>query len=257
MIKLITRSDDLGSSISANEGIKVICDAGFFKNVSVMAPGPYVEHAAELLAGRSDICFGIHMTLNAEWDKVKWKPLTNLGTDSGLVDENGFFLNSPQLFRETNPSLDVIMNEISVQYDRLIELGFDIKYIDSHMMSEFCVPGMDDAVKNFAVEKGLIDHMYFYNDPPGFYEACNNLAALPGYFESLTDEQYLVVMHPALYGDDMLLTGTADTPGEEIAKGRSAEVKLFSDPVLIKALTDQGFRGIRYDEAKPLKRMNI
>jgi len=257
MIKLITRSDDLGSSISANEGIKVVCDAGFFKNVSVMAPGPYVEHAAELLASRNDICFGIHMTLNAEWDKIKWKPLTDLGSESGLIDENGFFLNSPQLFKKTKPSLDIIMEEITAQYNRLIELGFDIKYIDSHMMSEYCIPGMDGAVKNFAIEKGLIDHMCFYNDPPGFYEACGKPADLSDYAESLTDEQYLVVLHPALYGDDMLLTGAGDVSGEEVANSRFAEVKTFSDPVLIKTLNDLGFSGIRYDEAKPSIRMNI
>jgi len=256
-ISIITRSDDLGSSVSANEGIKSVCDAGFFKNVSVMAPGPYIEHAAKLLAHRTDICFGMHITINAEWDKVKWKPVSNVGQDCGLIDENGYFLNSPQLFRETKPSVDVIMNEIDAQYNRLIKLGFDIKYIDSHMMSEFCVPGMDDAVKDFANEKGLIDHMYFYHDPLGFYEACNKPDTLPDYIKSLPDDQYLIVMHPALYGEDMLLTGTADIPGKQIAEERSAEAKLFSNPELIKTLSSCGFKSIRYDEAKLQKRMII
>jgi hypothetical protein len=36
-----------------------------------MACGPAIEEAAELLAHRKDVCFGMHTTLNAEWDKVK------------------------------------------------------------------------------------------------------------------------------------------------------------------------------------------
>ena len=256
-INFITRADDLGSSISANKGIEIVCNAGFFKNVSVMAPGPHIKHAADLLAGRKDICFGMHMTLNAEWDKIKWKPLTDIGIDSGLVDENGYFLNSPQLFKETKPSIENIMNEVEAQYNQLTELGFDLKYIDSHMMYEYGVPGADDAVKKFAVDKGLIDHMYFYSYPEGFIEACKNPEDLPGFLKTLSAGQYITVIHPAVYGEDLLQTGAGDITGEQIAKERSTEAALFSDPALLDLLDKYGYAGIRYDEAKPFDRLII
>ena len=36
-IRFITRADDLGSSYSANQAIEQVIDAGFIKNVSIMA----------------------------------------------------------------------------------------------------------------------------------------------------------------------------------------------------------------------------
>ncbi len=45
-IRFITRADDLGSSYSANQAIEQVIDAGFIKNVSIMACGPAVEDAA-------------------------------------------------------------------------------------------------------------------------------------------------------------------------------------------------------------------
>jgi predicted glycoside hydrolase/deacetylase ChbG (UPF0249 family) len=70
-IRFITRADDLGGSYSANQAIEQVIDAGFIKNVSIMACGPAVEDAARRLAHRKDVCFGMHTTLNAEWDRVK------------------------------------------------------------------------------------------------------------------------------------------------------------------------------------------
>lgn len=74
-IRFITRADDAGSSRSANRAIAQVVDGGFVRNVSLMACGPAIEDAAQLLAHRKDVCFGMHTTLNAEWDKVKWRPL--------------------------------------------------------------------------------------------------------------------------------------------------------------------------------------
>ncbi|MFK4165475.1 ChbG/HpnK family deacetylase [Paenibacillus lautus] len=62
MRRIITRADDYASSRSANAAIARTVEAGFIKNVSIMAPGPYLAEAAQLLAHRKDICFGFHMT---------------------------------------------------------------------------------------------------------------------------------------------------------------------------------------------------
>ena len=256
-VHFITRADDLGSSISANKAIDKVCRAGFFKNVSVMAPGPYVEHAAELLATRKDICFGMHITLNAEWDLVKWKPLTAIGPSSGLVDDNGFFLNSPRLFIETKPDVSLIMKEVNEQLELLNKLGFNIIYLDSHMFPEMCVDSLDDAIKDFAKKKGLVDHMYYYETPPGFTELSKNLPGLSGYLKKLPEGQCLIVSHPALYDEEMLQTGNESTSGEEIAKSRAGETKQYSSLLLRLLLKRYGCAGIRYDEAKPGERMKV
>ncbi|MDR1028237.1 MAG: ChbG/HpnK family deacetylase [Clostridiales Family XIII bacterium] len=157
-ITFVARCDDLGSGADANQAIDAVTRAGFIKNVSVMAPGRFVEGAAELLAGRKEICFGMHATLNAEWDRVKWAPVLPLDETSGLVDENGYFLADPALFERTKPAPETILREVDAQLEKLRAAGFDIRYIDSHMFPEMFVEGMDEAMAEFAKRKGLIDH---------------------------------------------------------------------------------------------------
>ena len=71
---LITRSDDCGSNIAANIAIEKAVGAGFIKNVSIMGCANFVEDAAERLKSCKQVCFGMHGTLNAEWDNLKWNP---------------------------------------------------------------------------------------------------------------------------------------------------------------------------------------
>jgi len=256
-VRFITRADDLGSSTSANKGIEKVCNAGFFKNASVMAPGPNLDDAAKLLAHRKDICFGMHITINAEWDLIKWKPLTDVGQNSGLIDDKGFFLNNPKLFIESKPDIDIIMNEVNEQLERLNKVGFNITYLDSHMLPEIYIDNLDDAIKEFAQKKGLLDHMYFYELPPGFMELAENPSILPRYLKNLPEGQYFVVSHPAVYSEEMLKTGNNEVNGEKVAKSRSDEAKNYSGIPLRLLLKRYGCTGIRYDEAKPQERKTV
>lgn len=253
-ITFISRSDDLGSSASANQAIDAVTRAGFIKNVSVMAPGPTVDDAARMLASRKDVCFGMHTTLNSEWDRLKWGPVLPLDVTSGLVDENGFFLGDPKQFETTKPAVETIMREVDAQLEKLHGLGFDIKYIDSHMFPEMFVDGMDEAMEAFAKKKGLIDHMYFYNLPPGFHDLRDGLAEVMEVLKTLPDGQYFFVTHPALDTEETRKTGNAQYSGDDIAKGRAMEARMFSDPSVCAMLQSIGCTGVRYDEAAPQKR---
>ncbi len=251
-IRFITRADDAGSSHAANLAIAGAVKAGFIKNVSLMAPGYHIEEAAQMLAGSNKVCFGLHSTLNAEWDRVKWKPLHPVRPDSGLVDENGYFLADPAMFARSLPSAETAMAELAAQLDRLTALGFAIRYIDSHMFAEAYIPGLDEAMAAFAKRKGLIDHMYFYRLPPDF--ARMNEDAV-GFLRRLPAGQYFYVAHPAKYSEEMRLTGNAQYSGEEIASGRGKEARLLSNRLLAPVLRLAfGLRPLRYDEAEPLDR---
>lgn len=254
--EFIARADDLGSSLSANAAIDKVSRGGFIKNVSVMAPGPFVSQAAERLAGRRALCFGMHTTLNAEWDRVKWRPVLPLEADSGLVDEKGFFLSDPELFEETKPSVETIMLEVNAQLERLHALGFDIRYIDSHMFPEMHIAGMDEAMRDFARQKGLIDHMHFYKLPPGFAELGRG-ANMLRYLRNLPAGQYFYVAHPSLYTQEMLQTGNARYSGEEIARSRAEETKMLSGRALRIALRLSDCGSLRYDEAKMFERLSV
>lgn len=187
----------------------------------------------------------MHTVLNAEWDRVKWCPVSQQAPDCGLTDENGFFLPHPALFRETRPSVEAIMTEVRAQYDRLTELGFSIRYIDSHMFSEIYAVGMDAAMEAFAREKGLLDHMYYYNFPPIPVDYSRG----PEAFRDVPGGQYLLISHPSLDSEEMRMTGNQKVSGRKVAADRARETAVFSNPDYTRAMQDAGIRTLRYDEA--------
>ena len=57
-IRLITRGDDAGSSLSANRALFDCCAHGVLRNVSFMVPAPAFADAVRLFADRDDVCHG-------------------------------------------------------------------------------------------------------------------------------------------------------------------------------------------------------
>ena len=256
-IRFITRADDAGSNHSANRAIANCIRAGFIKNVSVMAPGAYVSEAADLFAKNKSVCFGMHATLNAEWDKVKWMPVSTLPKSSGLIDEQGMFLPNPKLFLETKPDIAVIIKELDAQLDKLTRAGFSIGYVDSHMLFEAYIPGLDEAMKTWAREKGLLFHLYYYALPPGFQKVMMDSSQLLPVLKVLPSGQYFYVAHPAYDSAEMRLTGNNHESGETVARERDKEARTLDKAYLKWLMRLMGIRPIRYDEAIPDETLTI
>jgi|GEM_PF-477102 len=254
-IKFVTRADDAGSSHSANAAIVKVIGAGLIKNVSVMAPGSFVEEAAQMMKARKEVCFGMHATLNAEWDRVKWGPVSELPPGSGLTDENGMFLADPRMFLETKPPLELVMREYDAQLDKLCRTGFPIRYVDSHMFPEMAIEGLDEAVADWAKRKGLLDHMYYYALPPGWEVILKDMKKALPFLLSMPAGQYFIVAHPALDTEEMRMTGNAGVSGEKVAKDRNMETMIYGSPVTKHVMRAIGIRPLRYDEATPQKRL--
>jgi predicted glycoside hydrolase/deacetylase ChbG (UPF0249 family) len=88
-IRLIVRGDDMGFSHGANVGCIKAYREGILTAVEVMVPCDYFPEAVEMLKENPGLDVGIHLTLNSEWENIKWGPLTDAPS---LVDENGHFL---------------------------------------------------------------------------------------------------------------------------------------------------------------------
>lgn len=211
--QLILRADDAGSSTSANEAMVNVIKTGIVKNVSLMAVGPKIEEAASLLKDYDSVCFGVHLVLNSEWDKVKWGPLTTIDVSSGLVDGAGNFLADPKLFLETKPAISVIMAEYEAQYQRLLDLGFKISYADSHMFPENFIQGLQEAVDQWTAEKGLLNHADYYSVPPNVEKLINREMGPLEFLKSVPAGQYFYVIHPALDSAEMRQTGNVSISG--------------------------------------------
>ncbi|MDR2822875.1 MAG: ChbG/HpnK family deacetylase [Acholeplasmatales bacterium] len=246
MKTFIFRADDAGSSLSANKAIYKVIKNKIVKNVSLMACTPYIADFYNLTKGM-DICFGLHVTINSEWDFVKWGPISKIDKSSNLVDDNNYFLSDFNNFTKKSDTIKIILNEIKMQHKKLIDIGYKISYLDTHMLPEIYIEGLSEELDKYCLENSLINHKYYYNLPSikGSSDIFNDLGNLP-------DNQYFFVIHPSLNTKEMRLTGNTNVKGSVVAKNRARETKMFSSKLIKRILFNNcQIKSIKYSEAIP------
>lgn len=76
-IYLSVLSDDFGMCPEVNQGIVEAFTKGLLTDANLMAPCPAFNEAAQM-AKDYQIPVGMHATFTAEWDRLRWGPLTSL-----------------------------------------------------------------------------------------------------------------------------------------------------------------------------------
>ncbi|MBB3128443.1 hypothetical protein FHS19_003097 [Paenibacillus rhizosphaerae] len=257
-IRLITRADDAGSAESADRAILETIERGIVRNVSLMAVGPSIEHAARLLASHRDVCFGLHATLNAEWTDVRWGPLSPISCVPSLVEaDSGMFTPSPHSFLDRPPVMEEILSELRVQLERLRGLGFRIGYADTHMVFEWALPSFNEIFDYWCSREGIRNYRRFSRRLP--LPPVSASTAGEGRVEELVDGlrsappgQYLLVGHPGFDEEDMRRFGAPDYPSGKVVADRIGERLMFTHPEVLQSCVRLGVRPIRYDEAEPI-----
>jgi predicted glycoside hydrolase/deacetylase ChbG (UPF0249 family) len=142
---LIVNCDDLGSSHAANVGVYEALREGTATSATLMVPCPWAREAAARHRGED---VGVHLTLNAEWDRYRWGPITYAPS---LVDGDGGF---PRTVEEVweHADLDEVRRELRTQVERAILWGFDVTHLDSHMGTLQLRPEFFDVYLELAVE---------------------------------------------------------------------------------------------------------
>lgn len=239
-IRLVTRGDDAGSCDSANIAIRQAARHGILRNVSVMVPGPAFEAAVPLLKSLPDtVCLGLHVTLNAEWKTVKWKPVLPRDQVSSLVDENGNFWPTPEITHQKGAQVDEMLAEAAAQLAKARQAGLTLSYIDEHMGVSWPWPELRTGIADFAAREGLRDvhsvpHLPNIETPGDILSALDQAA--PG--------TYVYVTHPGWDADDMRrFDGTG-----QVALWRDADRRLLTDPALPAALAARNVQVIRYTD---------
>jgi hypothetical protein len=120
--------DDIGLCRAANAGA-LDALAGAATCGSVMVPAPGFEEIARIARARPELDLGVHLTLNAEWEGVRWSPLS---TGPGLRDPEGRF------WRElaqtvAHASEAEVRAELRAQLERALAAGIDVTHLDAHM----------------------------------------------------------------------------------------------------------------------------
>ncbi len=247
-IRLVTRGDDSGSCHTANVAIRDAFQKGILRNTSLMVPCPAFEEAAEMFRELPGLCVGLHATLNAEWDEVRWGPVLPPGDVPSLIDENGHLLQTTQALHERGADPDEMMAEIEAQLALARSTGLHIGYVDSHMAFTW-IADMDARLARFAEREGLIYR----------HEGVGRLPAVEGEFDNLVDAlvarlsaaqpgTYIIVGHPCYDTEEVRrFYHPGIEPGAE-GPNRDWQRRMFMDPKVLQCCQANGIRPIRYTE---------
>lgn len=145
---LIVNCDDLGSTRAANVGIYDALRNGVATSASLMVPAPWARDAA---AGYRGEDIGVHLTLNAEWERYRWGPVTH---SPSLLDGDGGFPRT-QADAWDHADLDEVRKECRAQIERAVLWGFDVSHLDSHLGTMQLHAAFFDIYLEMAVDFGL------------------------------------------------------------------------------------------------------
>jgi predicted glycoside hydrolase/deacetylase ChbG (UPF0249 family) len=247
-IRLITRGDDAGSCHSANRAVLEACERGILRNASLMAAGPAFGAAAALFAGRPEICLGLHVTLNAEWDEVRWGPVLPPEQVPSLVDERGHFLPSPRVLKERGFDLEEAVAEVQAQLDRMRGLGLQPAYLDEHMGVGW-LPGLRERLAALAEREGLVPAHQFPHLPMAEGAGGGEVERWTASLAAAAPGTYVLITHPGFDDVEMRRFGHAGLEPGQVARERDAERQALIDPRLAEACRELSVQFMRYTEA--------
>ena len=247
MIRIVTRGDDAGSAKAANRAMRDCCTEGILKNISLMACTPQIEHAAEILKPLDNICFGLHGTVNCEWQHPKWGTVADPEKVSPLLDDDGNMFLTVNDLHERKVPIDIIMIEMKAQLDRLRKLGFDVRYLDEHCGFGW-IDGLADALTQWAKEEGLIFRPEWKRlKVEG--EFLKHPDAMIAMLQAAPEGDYLKVAHPCyIDAESMKIIKPGGREGET-ANDRDGQRQIFMHPDIVKQFHERSdLVPIRYDE---------
>lgn len=247
-VRLVTRGDDSGSCHSANVAIRDAYDRGILRNTSLMVPAPAFEEAAAIYRDLPGLCVGLHATLNAEWDAVRWGPVLNAGEVPSIVDGRGHLFQTTQALNENGPEPAHVMAEVQAQLDLARARGLDVRYVDTHMGFTW-IGELDERMAAFAEREGLIyrpEGVSRLPAPQG--EHANPVERMIASLDAAGPGTYLVVGHPCYDTEEVrLFSHPGIEPGSE-GRARDWQRRMFMDPDVLACCERNGVAPIRYDE---------
>lgn len=250
MQRIMSRADDAGFCVSADQAILETVQTGIARNVGIMACTPAFEHAAEMFQSVPDVCLGLHATLTSEWTNLRWGPVLGADKVPSLVDENGHFLPNTLPIHERGFKLQEVLDEIQAQLDLARKRGLNLGYLDTHMRFDW-LAGVEEGLARLAEREGLVfDPRVKYSPLP----KVEGTFATPGerliaQLQAAGAGTFLVLAHPGCESEEMrrlFLPGRA--PGE-VAKERDQDRRMFTDSKVIEYCRANGVELIRYTEA--------
>src|SRR5512134_2563466 len=129
---VILHTDDIGMCHASVQAFQDLWAFGTITSAATMVPCPWFPAVAQMCRENPEIDMGVHATLNAEWESYRWGPVSTCASDSGLIDEAGYFHQWHQaVYDHARP--EAVEEEVNAQIERALAAGIDVTHVDSHM----------------------------------------------------------------------------------------------------------------------------
>ncbi|MFP4288539.1 MAG: polysaccharide deacetylase family protein [Bacteroidales bacterium] len=262
-IRLIIRSDDIGSSHAANRACIDSYTNGISRSVEVMVNCSWFPEAAKLLNEHPGYDVGVHLMLTSEWDHIKWRPLT---IARSITDENGYFFpmvwpseNYPP--EETLRGADWDIKEIEAELRAQIELAMknikNVTHLTTHMGFTSMHKDVDDLVKNLATEYNIhIDPSYWgVKRMPGWKKEQTLEEKTDTFIQNLSELKpgiYMFVEHPAY--DEPEMRAVSHKGNQHVATDREHVTRIFTSERVLDAIEKYNIELIGYKDLKNIEK---
>lgn len=180
-IRLLVRGDCFGTTHTRNLVLQEAFTESIMMSAAIMAPGPWFPEAVAIVRDHPEWCIGLHLTLNSEWRRLRWRPIAPAKEVPSLVGPDGYFywnhwktgawfektrMDGPAAadlppITKTQPDPAEVEKELRAQIQFAKNMGLRIDYLDCHMRTavtddlrpvveklskEFCLPVPDEGL---------------------------------------------------------------------------------------------------------------
>ncbi len=129
---LVIQADDFGMTHSINRAVSEALEKGWVTSASIMVPCPWFPEAVRFAGAQPGMDLGVHLTLNSEWQNLRWGPVNSKDKVPSLLDADGYFPPATaEVTRNAEPA--EVELELRAQIERAQKMGVHITHLDSHM----------------------------------------------------------------------------------------------------------------------------